>query len=292
MTMLQGRVINAIRGVYRVATDDGEITCSIRGKLFLSDKRGVERRPVAGDVVRIEQEGEKHLITGYDERRTFLRQPPVANADHAVVVVAAAHPEPNLLTIDRILVNLERAGLPVVLALNKCDVGETALLCATYAGTGYTIVKLNALDDVQPLLPHIGGTGITVLTGSSGVGKSTILNALGIERETGDISKWGRGKHTTTDVTLLPYGGGYIADTPGFSYFTIDDIEPQELWRYMPEIRALTPQCDFVGCTHINTKPSVCAVADALARGTLCASRYAGYVAIYHELCEQARKKY
>jgi len=279
-------VIKAFSGAFRVRLDGDVVLCRPRGRL---KKEGV--RILVGDRVRLEPAGDgTWVISGVEPRRTELFRPPVANVDRAVVVASVRQPDLDLRLVDRQLVLAAAAGLDAVLCLNKADLAageDIRPVVETYRKLGYPVVVTSARrgDGIEDLRASLGG-GISVFAGPSGVGKSTLLNALvpGFRLHTAPVSdRLRRGTHTTRHVELLPVpGAGLVADTPGFTQVELRDIAAGELGRYFPEFLPLAPECRFRGCLHRH-EPD-CAVKAAVKQGRLDAGRYERYLQFLSEI--------
>lgn len=280
--MTKGRIIKGIGGFYYVkATDNTIYECKARG-IF----RKESIKPAIGDFVDIQVENGKGSIEKIYPRTSYLIRPTVANIDVLVIVVAAAEPEPNILLIDKLLVNAENVGISPVILINKTDVKSGEELKEIYEKAGYPVVLTSAVEkDVkEEILPYIKDK-TSAFAGLSGVGKSTILNLItNTVQETGEISdRIKRGKHTTRHVELLELPeGGYVLDTPGFSSFELNSIKADELYRNFPEMRDLEDMCRFKGCVHIN-EPD-CVVKDKVESGEIAKSRYESYKELFGEL--------
>ncbi len=290
---LPGVVLETVGGIYQVGLDEGStIQASLRGRLKQEFRLG--DRVVAGDRVEVERGDDGSLtIEAVHPRRTRLvragpggRKPKVvaANVDRLAAVMAADHPAFRPETADRFLVLGEVCGLEPVLVINKMDLpGADALgpsLEERYRAAGYPILLASVesgrgIPEFRDLLSR----GITILAGPSGVGKSSLLNAIapGLKLRTGEVSRReGRGKHTTVSARLLELpGGGWVVDTPGFSEVEFWSLEPMDLARAFPEFRDLAHECRFRSCTHLH-EPD-CAVQEALEVGAVDASRFASY---------------
>lgn len=292
---MQGKIIKGIAGFYFVhVPETGVYECKARGNF-----RNQKIKPLVGDNVELVSLDEEKMlgnITRILPRTSTLIRPAVANVDQAVVVFAAAEPDPNLNLLDRFLVSMECQQVPTVICFNKNDLvteEQMEQLKAIYQGCGYPVYGISVreqegLEEVRRLLA--GRT--TVLAGPSGVGKSSFTNFLipEAEMETGQVSeKIKRGRHTTRHSELFFLGDdSYLLDTPGFSSLTVDGLEKEEVWQYFREFAEHEPYCKFQGCVHIGEK--VCGVKDAVARGEISASRYRNYQLIYEEIKQQ--KKY
>ena len=301
---MDGLVIKSTGSWYEVLTDGGKtVNCRIKGKFRTLDIKTTN--PIAvGDrvVIAPEPDQETGLITVLQPRKNYIIRKSVnlskqaqiiaANLDQAFLIVTLASPRTSLGFIDRFLVTAEAYEIPAKLIFNKLDlfndegleiIEEHQLI---YENAGYPCYSVSAiketnLDQLRELLKD----KVTLVSGHSGVGKSTLINALlpGKELKTGQISDWSdKGKHTTTfaEMFQLPFGG-YLIDTPGIRELGVFDIEKQDLGRLFPEIRKLMGNCRFHNCRHIN-EPG-CAVLEALDKGELESSRYDSYLSIYHD---------
>ncbi|NLL94123.1 MAG: ribosome small subunit-dependent GTPase A [Clostridiales bacterium] len=292
---MTGKIIKGIGGFYYVhIVHSGIFKCSAKG-IF----RYKKIKPLVGDNVVVEILNEEEMtgnIVDILPRKNQLIRPAVANIDQALVVFAVKSPMPNLNLLDRFLVMMETQNVNSVLCFNKTDlVDESSLieLKKTYVSARYHVIFTSTIDnygleDVRKILD--GKT--TSLAGPSGVGKSSMLNAIMPENvmEIGDISKKiERGKHTTRHTELFNVEGNtYIMDTPGFSSMYVCQCEKEELKSYFPEIIELEGGCRFNGCVHIN-EPK-CAVKEAVMQGEIGSSRYDNYKIMYEEI--KNKKKY
>ena len=301
---MEGLVIKSTGSWYEVLTDGGKtVNCRIKGKFRTLDIKTTN--PIAvGDrvVIAPEPDQETGLITALQPRKNYIIRKSVnlskqaqiiaANLDQAFLIVTLASPRTSMGFIDRFLVTAEAYDIPAKLIFNKLDLfNEEGLEIleeyqAIYENAGYpcfsvSAIKKTNLDQIRELLKD----KVTLVSGHSGVGKSTLINALlpGKELKTGQISDWSdKGKHTTTfaEMFQLPFGG-YLIDTPGIRELGVFDIEKQDLGRLFPEIRKLMENCRFHNCRHIN-EPG-CAVLEALDNEELESSRYDSYLSIYHD---------
>lgn len=280
--MPQGVIIKGIAGFYYVKVADHIVECKARGKF-----RNESVAPMVGDRVEINEKSGKGSIEKIYARKSMLVRPAVANIDQLLVVVAVASPDPNPALIDHFLILGETNGLDTILCLNKIDLAGGEELERIYQQAGYRVICTDAahhkgIDVLRPLLKG----RITALAGNSGVGKSSILNALGVNLhlKTGAVSeKIHRGRHTTRHVELLELtDGGFVLDTPGFSSFSLPDIKAEDLQNYFPEFVDCIGKCRFRGCAHIG-EPD-CAVHAKLEQGRISQMRYDSYVQLYTEL--------
>ena len=291
---MQGKIIKGIAGFYYIYAENDEVyECKAKG-IFRKDNR----KPLVGDNVEIEvlDEQEKEgSVTAILPRKNSLIRPAVANVDQAFVIFAMENPKPNFMLLDRFLIMMEKENVPAVICFNKKDLAteeELEFLYETYKSCGYQVILSSTfngegLEEIREILK--GKT--TVVAGPSGVGKSSITNALqeNVQMETGEISKQlKRGKHTTRHSQVIPVGKDtYLMDTPGFSSLYLTDIEEQELKDYFPEFREYEDQCRFQGCRHIH-EPG-CAVKEALNNHKISSLRYEDYLGLHEEIKEKRR---
>ncbi len=300
--MPEGLIVKALSGYYYVqATEGGEpVQCRGRG---IFKKRG--ESPLVGDrVVFSDTENGEGTVEEILPRVSELIRPQIANADLAVLVFSVVRPELSLILLDKFLVHTEHARLDALIVFTKMDRipegedGESIRRAveearALYSSIGYQVLltSAHAGEGLEPLRSALAGH-INMLAGQSGVGKSSLLNALvpGLKLETNEISvKLGRGKHTTRHVELVPIpGGGYMADTPGFSQLDFGELGIDEIGSCFREFRQLSQACKFRGCTH--THEPHCAVLQAKERGEISESRYDNYVSFMTELKETKRR--
>ncbi|MBR6735680.1 MAG: ribosome small subunit-dependent GTPase A [Oscillospiraceae bacterium] len=281
--MEKGRIIKSSGGFYYVDNGSEIIECRARGK-FRKDKIS----PCVGDFVDVELTADsKGYVVAIDERKNVLSRPSVANIDRLLLIAAAADPAPNRFVIDKILTIAEYQDIDTVLIVTKTDVADADSLITDYRKAGYTVMGVNSLeDDVSEIRELIKGR-LCVLAGNTGVGKSTLLNALApsLEVATGETSKkLGRGRHTTRTTEMFPVCGGFVADTPGFSAIDLEMVEPikkDKLELCFPEFEPYLLKCKFTGCSHTCEKG--CAVLEALDKGEISQSRHKSYCALYEE---------
>ena len=265
-------------------------SCLARGNF---KKLGIS--PVVGDIVEFLKE--EKVIEKIEKRKNYLKRPKIANITQIVFVVSMKHPNPDLLLLDKQLVFAESLGVKSLIILNKCDLvneEETEKIERIYTKAGYNVIKICAIKDILENKKEIGievlrkklNGEISVFAGNSGVGKSTILNALFKDKitEEGEISqKNKKGKNTTTLVRLYELEKKtFIADAPGFATFDLNEIEKEDLSHYFVEFIPYIKECSYVGCSHI--KEDKCGVKEALNIGKISNSRYQNYCKIYEEL--------
>ncbi len=255
--------------------------CKARGK-FRKDANV----PMVGDYVDIEARGGKGSIEKIHERKSMLIRPAVANINQLAVVAALASPDPNPSLIDSFLIIAKHSGIDAILCLNKSDLTTSDELEKIYRASGIKVVITNAIsgEGIDELKSLLSGK-ITAFAGNSGVGKSSLLNALGAGAlETGEISeKIRRGRHTTRHVELLELAdGALVLDTPGFSSFEMPKIRANELENYFIEFEEYIGKCKFRGCSH--TSEPGCAVLEALDEGKISKMRHESYKNIYEQL--------
>lgn len=297
----RGIVIQATGSWYEVESEGEILRCRIRGKLRLKGVRSTNP-VVVGDEVGIESDavGEWTIDEIAPRRNYVIRRASnlskeshiiAANIDRALLVVTLHSPSTPVEFVDRFLVTCEAYKIPVKILLAKCDLledmrDEATEFCSVYRSAGYDVIEISALrgDGVEQV-KELLNEGITLLSGNSGVGKSTLIKAVcpDLEVRTGEISEsHHKGKHTTTFSTVyrLP-SGGRVIDTPGIKGFGLLDIEDEELWHYFPEMLSRVAECRFYNCTH--THEPGCAVVEAVREGKIALSRYESYLKIMDE---------
>ncbi len=301
---MQGLIIENISNLYRIETEKGIYEANARGKF-----KKEEITPVVGDKVEIQildKENKKAVIEEIQERTTYIKRPKMSNITQLVLVVSSKNPKPDLLLLDKQLAFAEFLGIKAIIVLNKTDPDkkkEFEKIKEVYQNIGYTVIETIAkdLEDI-PEKSSIGihnlekylKENINAFSGNSGVGKSTLINAIFKDTITqeGEISQRNKkGKNTTTSTKLYEIDENtYIADTPGFSTFDISEIEYRELDKYFREFKPLLENCEFVGCTHI--KEENCGIKQALQQGKIDNGRYERFCKIYEELKEKDKYKY
>ncbi len=302
--MMQGKVIQSTGNWYEVLLDNKEvINCRLKGKFRLSDKKLTN--PVAvGDSVDVEVDNESSVISEIHPRKNYIVRSDThkkefkniiaANLDQCVIIASLTQPRTSYGFIDRVLLTAEVYGIPSYVIFNKVDLYKKKKefdlleeLIFSYNEAGYkcfttSIVTKQNLDQLKNILLN----KVTLLTGHSGVGKSSLINYIEPELNlrVKEISKYSeKGQHTTTFSHMHPLSfGGFIIDTPGIKEFGLMDIAAEEVGHYFPEIRAIMNECRFNNCLHINEDG--CAVKAKLDEGKFSPTRYNSYIIIYEEI--------
>ncbi|MBQ2937961.1 MAG: ribosome small subunit-dependent GTPase A [Clostridia bacterium] len=293
---MQGLIIENISNLYKIKTENKIYEANARGKL-----KKDEIVPVVGDNVKIEildEENNKAVIEKILPRTTYIKRPKMSNITQIILVISSKNPKPDLLLLDKQLIFAEYLGITPIIVLNKTDLDKKKdfkEIESVYEKIGYKVIKTVAKEEqgIQELIQALKNN-INAFSGNSGVGKSTLINAIfkaNVTQE-GDISQRNqRGKNTTTSTKLYEIDENtYIADTPGFSTFDISEIEYKNLDRYFKEFNKFIESCEFVGCTHI--KEENCGIKQALENGEINKSRYERFCKIYDELKERDKYKY
>lgn len=291
---MQGRIIGNIANNYKIMTESGEYSCYARGKF-----RNQETTPIVGDNVEIliiNEEKREAIIEEIKERKNEIKRPKIANIDQIIFIISTKNPKPDLLMLDKQLAYANKIGIKAIIVINKMDLQENyKKIQEEYTNVGYKTIVTSAkekigIEEVKKCLKN----KISVLSGNSGVGKSSIINAIyGFNKtEEGEISqKNKKGKNTTTDTKLYEIEKNtYVADTPGFSSFEINEIESIELDKCFLEFKNEIEKCEFVGCTHIKEKN--CEIKKDVEKGTISKGRYERYCIIYNELKDKEKCKW
>lgn len=281
-------ITKGIGGFYYVRTPDGIVECKARG---IFRKRGIT--PVAGDCVELSPDGT--MIEEILPRKNVFIRPPIANLDILFIVASTTQPVPSTLVLDQLAAAALYKDVQPVLVVTKADLAAADKLAQAYATSGIPLVQLHyeTGEGLDTIRGYIKGH-LCAFCGNSGVGKSTLLNALApeLKRETGQISqKLGRGRHTTREVEIFEICGGRLADTPGFASLEAQKlcrIPKEDLQHTFPEFEPYFGQCRFTGCSH--RSEAGCAVREAVEQGKISRTRYASYLAMYEEA--NARKEW
>ena len=279
-----GRIVRSLSGFYDVQTQQGLVTCRARGSL-----RRQNESPLTGDMVEITVERGKGMVERILPRKNRFIRPAVANIDALVVFAANVNPVTEPFLIDRVAAIAGDREVPVYLCVNKCDLDPAVDLVRIYRNAGFPVIQASAEtgEGVEQLRDLIRGK-LTAFTGNSGVGKSSMLNALcpGLELPTGEVSeKLGRGRHTTRHVELYCLEENtYVADTPGFSSFDTEQIDvmlKENLQYAFPDFGGFLGKCQFHDCSH-RAEPG-CAVRQAVKTGIIEQTRYDSYLRLYEK---------
>ena len=299
---MHGLVIKNTGSWYTVRTDEGQlIDCKVKGNFRLKGIRSTNPVAVGDRVTLVANQEGTAFITEIDDRRNYIIRKSInlskqshilaANVDLALLVVTVNYPQTSTTFIDRFLASAEAYRVPVVLVFNKTDqldedeLRYQQMLITLYETVGYecraiSAVKGEGVDELRPLLQG----KVTLLSGNSGVGKSTLINTLvpGVNLRTADISDaHNTGQHTTTFSEMIPVEGGWVIDTPGIKGFGTFDMEPEELTSYFREIFHFSKECRFSDCTH--THEPGCAVLKALEDHYIAQSRYQSYLSMMND---------
>lgn len=301
---MKGIIVENISNLYRVKIIEENI--NVEGKIYEANARGKFKKedisPVVGDfveceIVKEDKEKDRVSIDKILDRKVYIKRPKLANISQIVLVVSSKHPKPDLLMLDKQLAFAEFLGVDVLIVLNKIDLDKEKSfkeIKRVYEKVGYKVIETEAKvgKGIEKLRKELYGN-TNAFSGNSGVGKSTLINAIFGKDMTqeGEISKKSRrGKNTTTSTKLYEIDEEtYIADTPGFSTFDISEIESKNLASYFKEFRDYIPDCEFVGCTHI--KEENCGIKNAITEGRIEQERYDRFCKIYQELREKEERK-
>ena len=291
---MQGVIIGNVSNTYKIETTEKIYVAYARGKF-----KNRDIKPLVGDRVEIEvtdEEKNEAIIEEILPRNNEIKRPKIANIDQIIFIISTKNPKPDLLMLDKQLAYAEKIHVEPIIVVNKCDLKEIyKSIKELYSKVGYKVIVTSAkqnigIDELKQVLQN----KISVFSGNSGVGKSSIINALFDKEKTqeGEISKKNKkGKNTTTDTKLYKLEKDtYIADTPGFSSFEISEIESTELDKCFREFVPEIEKWEFVGCTHI--KEENCGVKKAMQEGRVSTERYERYCSMYYELKEKEKYKW
>ena len=301
---MRGIIVENISNLYKVKIIDKN--CEFEGKIFEANARGKFKKedlvPVVGDfvecdVVKEDKEKDRVIINNILDRKVYIKRPKLANISKIVLVISSKQPKPDLLMLDKQLAFVEFLGIEPLIVLNKIDLDREKSfkeIKRVYENIGYKVLETEAKGKkgTRELLNELKGN-VNAFSGNSGVGKSTLINAIFNKDVTleGEISKKSRrGKNTTTYTRLYEIDENtYIADTPGFSTFDISEIESKDLALYFREFKNHIKDCEFVGCSHI--KEENCGIKNAIKVGEIEQERYDRFCKIYEELKKKEERK-
>lgn len=291
---MQGIIIGNISNIYKVEIEDKIYDAYARGKI-----KNNEIIPIVGDKVEIEitdKEKKMAIIEKILPRKNEIKRPKISNIDQIIFIISTKNPKPDLLMLDKQLTYAEYLGIESIIVINKIDLdGIYKEIQELYTKAGYKVIITSAKEKtgIEQLKKELKNK-ISVFSGNSGVGKSSIINAIINKNkiQEGEISKKNKkGKNTTTDTKLYEIEKNtYIADTPGFSSFEITEIESTEIDKNFKEFKKEIEKCEFVGCTHI--KEQKCGIKEALKENRISKERYERYYKIYEELKEKEKHKW
>ncbi len=282
---ITGTIIKGIGGFYYVDTADGVIECKARGKF-----RKTVGKPIIGDkvTVAVQNDGTGYLLE-IEKRINQLIRPALSNIDLLIAVVSAAPPVTDTFLIDKVIAIAENKNISPMVVINKIDINAGDELFEIYKQAGIDVLKVSANtgEGISELKDKLKGK-ISAFAGNSGVGKSSLLNRLipDFSAQVGNISdRIGRGKHTTRHIELVPFEGGYIADTPGFSSFDTEQMDlvlREDLQYAFREFEPYIGECKFTGCAHVKEKG--CAILQAVENGEISQSRHESYKKLYESV--------
>ena len=291
---MKGIIIGNISNTYKIRTDQKIYNSFARGKF-----KNEEIVPMVGDKVEIQitdEEKNEAVIEKILPRKNEIKRPRISNIDQIVFIISTKNPKPDLLMLDKQLIYVESLKIEPIIVINKIDLEKTyKQIQELYTKIGYKVIVTSAkqnigIDELKKQLEN----KISVFSGNSGVGKSSIINALFKEDKTqeGEVSKKNKkGKNTTTDTKLYELcENTFIADTPGFSSFEVSEIESNELDKNFREFKEEIPHCEFVGCTHIKEKN--CGIKKAVEENKISKERYERYSKIYEELKDKEKHRW
>lgn len=293
--MPEGRIIKALSGFYYVESEGKVFQCRGRGLFRLT-----KVNPLVGDYVKFEESnpGEGSVLEILHRKNELVR-PPISNIDQAIIVSSVSKPEFSPLLLDRFLVLIESKKIEPVIFITKLDTASSVQMekinpqVEVYKKIGYSVEMMStkAPAELEKVVEYFPGK-VSVIAGQSGVGKSSLLNAINpqLKLETNEISNsLGRGKHTTRHVELLQINNGLVADTPGFSSLEFSELEAEQLQECFPEMRERSINCKFRGCMH--HKEPKCAIKAAVAEQEIAEFRYEHYLQFLEEI-QQRKPRY
>ena len=290
--MNKARVVCLIAGTYTLY--DGDRDIYLKAKPLGIFRKQSNNAPKVGDIVDYQTNDGEASITKVEKRKNDFVRPAIANIDQAFLVFSVKEPDLNLNLLDKFLVLMESNDIDPILIFNKWDLlkddSETIKIISYYESLGYKCIKTNALSDATiDLKQYINGK-YSILTGQSGVGKSTILNQLAphLELKTNEISQaLGRGKHTTRHVEFYPLYDGWVADTPGFGDIDLSDMPKLSIANCFREFLSHSRECKYNGCLHIN-EPK-CKIKELVEKEEILKSRYENYLYLINETNKEKR---
>ena len=291
---MQGIIIGNISNTYKIKTESQEYEAYARGKF-----KNEEITPLVGDKVEIEITDENKKIAVIEKilpRKNEIKRPKMANIDQIIFIISTKNPKPDLLMLDKQLAYVEKLKIEPIILINKIDLQDTyKTIQELYTQIGYKVIVTSAkqeigINEVKQTLKD----KISVFSGNSGVGKSSIINAIfgGNKTQEGEIShKNKKGKNTTTDTKLYELDKNtYIADTPGFSTFDLTELESGDLDKYFIEFIPYIEECEYIGCNHL--KEQECGIKKATSENKIPKERYERYCKIYQSLKEKEARKW
>ena len=289
---IEGKIINIVANIFYVEANNTIYECTSRGIFKKSDIK-----PVVGDNVVIEVEGDSGNILEVLERFNYIKRPKMANLNQLILVVSSKNPEPDLLMLDKQIAFAEFLNIKPIILINKIDLDTKKVaeeIEQIYTKIGYKVIKTVAKERINiDKLKDVLKNTVSAFSGNSGVGKSTLINSIFNKDKTeeGEISlKNKKGKNTTTSIKLYEIEKNtYIADTPGFSNFEIYEIPYKELYKYFIEFNNYTNNCEYDDCTHI--KETICGIKEKVGK-EISSSRYENFKKIYEELKDKEEHKW
>ena len=287
---LKGRIINIVSNIFYVESEKNIYECTSRGIFKAKDIK-----PVVGDNVLFNIENNVGNIVEIADRKSYIKRPKIANLTQLLLVISAKNPTPDLLMLDKQLAFAEFLHIKPIIIINKIDLNSEKAdsIEKLYTNIGYQVIQTNAkqgigIDKLRKCLKE----NISVFSGNSGVGKSTLINNIFEVKTTqeGEVSKKNKkGKNTTTAVKLYKIEDSYIADTPGFSNFDVYEIPYKELYKYFIEFNKYVNNCEYIDCTHV--KEEICGVKSEVGEN-ISESRYTNFKKIYEELKDREEHKW